>query len=116
MRDGEFLGTEQYITQRTTLVTRYFGSDTTLCVVATNGKFSREQTTKLAMMAQDGIARAIRPSHTLFDGDVVFALSMARTVKRKVDVNIAGAVAARLVARAIERGVRAANEQTAIKP
>lgn len=108
-RPEAYLDTEAYIGARTTLVTRYFGMDTTLCVVATNAPFNREQTTKLAMMAQDGIARAIRPSHTMFDGDVVFVLSVSGGAVPKVDVNIAGSLAAQLVSKAIVRGVCAAN-------
>lgn len=104
--DG-FLGTEEWLTQQTHLETRYFGMDTTLCVVATNAVFSREQMTKIAMMAQDGIARATRPSHTLFDGDVVFAMSLLGD--RQSDVNIVGSLAATLVSKAIVRGVMAAN-------
>jgi L-aminopeptidase/D-esterase-like protein len=107
-----FLYTEEFILTKTQVTTRYFGMDTTLCVVATNARFSREETTKLAMMAQDGIARAVRPSHTQFDGDVVFALSMAGNVDRRVDVNIAGSVAARLVSQAIVRGVSVGNDMS----
>jgi L-aminopeptidase/D-esterase-like protein len=106
-KKNQFLDTEAYLAKKRKIATRFFGMDTTLCVVATNARFSREQTTKVAMMAQDGIARVIRPSHTMFDGDVVFALS---TGKKKVDVNIVGTLAARLVARAINRAVRAGNE------
>jgi L-aminopeptidase/D-esterase-like protein len=111
-RDGDgsqgFLGTEEWMFEQERLDTRYFGMDTTLCVVATNAGFSREQMTKIAMMAQDGIARAARPSHTMFDGDVVFTLS---TGKLESDVNIVGAMAAKLVCVAIIRGVRAANQK-----
>jgi L-aminopeptidase/D-esterase-like protein len=104
---GGFLGTEEWLYEQEQLDTRYFGMDTTLCVIATNAGFSREQITKVAMMAQDGIARAARPSHTMFDGDVVFALS---TGDRRSDVNVVGAMAARLVCRAIVRGVRGSND------
>lgn len=107
--EGELLDTESYIAGLTELGTRYFGMDTTLCVVATDGAFTREQITKVAMMAQDGIARVIRPSHTMFDGDVVFALSTrsraGEPVAASVDVNIVGSAAARLVETAIVRGV-----------
>jgi L-aminopeptidase/D-esterase-like protein len=101
-----FLDTEAFLAKQQRLDTRFFGMDTTLCVVATNARLTREQATKLAMMAQDGIARVIRPSHTMFDGDVVFALS---TGHKKIDVNVVGSVAARLVARAINKSVHASN-------
>jgi L-aminopeptidase/D-esterase-like protein len=101
-----FLDTEAHITGLREFDTRFFSMDTTLCVVATNARFTREQITKMAMMAQDGIARVVRPSHTMFDGDVVFALSLG---ERQVDVNVVGSIAARLVASAIVRAVCAAN-------
>jgi L-aminopeptidase/D-esterase-like protein len=106
----EFLDTERFMRTQRRIETRFFGMDTTLCVVATNARFSREQVTKLARMAQDGIARAIRPSHTLFDGDVVFALSLG---DKEIDVNIAGSIAAQLVVGAIIRGVRMSNDGSA---
>jgi L-aminopeptidase/D-esterase-like protein len=56
-------------------------------------------------MAHDGLARAIRPAHTMLDGDTIFALSTGR---RRADVNIIGAYAAEVFAQAIVRGVRAA--------
>ena len=54
-------------------------------------------------MAHDGLARAIRPSHTLRDGDTLFALS---TGKRKADINAVGILAAEVVAQAILNAVR----------
>jgi L-aminopeptidase/D-esterase-like protein len=107
-RREAFVNTERHIAERTELATRYFGMDTTLAIVATDAAFTREQVTKIAMMAQDGIARVVRPSHTMFDGDVVFALSTGAR-KEPIDVNIVGSVAARLVAEAIVRGVCLAN-------
>lgn len=76
--------------------------NTVIGVVATNALLTKEQVNKVAQMAQDGIARAVRPAHTMFDGDTLFALS---TGKRKVDVNIVGAYAAEVVAQAIVRAV-----------
>lgn len=77
-------------------------SNTTLSVVATNALLTKEQCTKLAQMAQDGFAKAIRPAHTMYDGDIVFALS---TGNKKADINFIGAVACELVAESIVRAV-----------
>lgn len=87
---------------------RFPVTNTTLGVVATNAHLTKEQVTKVAQMAQDGIARAVVPSHTMFDGDVVFALSLAQDEKISADVSALGAVAAELMALAIIRGVQAA--------
>jgi L-aminopeptidase/D-esterase-like protein len=78
---------------------------TMIGVVATNAQLSKEQTNKIAQMAQCGVARTVRPAHTMLDGDILFALS---TGTQPADVNIVGAFAAEAVAEAVLRGVRAA--------
>ena len=80
-------------------------TNTTLAVVATNARLDKAGATKTAQMAQDGLARAIRPAHTHFDGDTVFALS---TGDVQADLSLVGALAADVLARSIVRGVRAA--------
>lgn len=80
-------------------------SNTVIGVVATNARLTKEDTNKVAQMAQDGLARAIRPAHTLFDGDTIFALS---TGDYPADVNVVGAFAAEVFAQAIVRGAQAA--------
>jgi L-aminopeptidase/D-esterase-like protein len=80
-------------------------SNTVIGVVASNARLDKEETNKVAQMAHDGLARAIRPAHTMYDGDTIFALSTGR---RRADVNIVGAFAAEAVAQAIVRAVRAA--------
>jgi L-aminopeptidase/D-esterase-like protein len=83
-------------------------TNTTLTVVATDASLTREHATKVAQMAQDGIARAIYPAHTMYDGDVVFALSVG---DKHADLNALGTVAADLVAQAIVRAVKVGNSQ-----
>jgi L-aminopeptidase/D-esterase-like protein len=74
--------------------------NTVIGVVATNARLDKEQVNKVAQMAQDGLARTIRPAHTMLDGDTIFALA---TGEKKADVNIVGAFAAEVVAQAILR-------------
>jgi L-aminopeptidase/D-esterase-like protein len=81
------------------------GSNTVIAVVATNARFDKAQATKMAQMAQDGSARALRPAHTMLDGDTVFALA---TGQRKADLSTVGAYAAEVLAQAIVRAVKAA--------
>lgn len=78
---------------------------TTLVVVATNVAFSKTQLTKIAMMANCGAARAIRPYHTTGDGDQLFAVSTRRLVRDDVNVTMIGTLAAEVVADAVLRGV-----------
>jgi L-aminopeptidase/D-esterase-like protein len=79
------------------------GRNTTLAVVATNVRLSKVGATKLAQMANLGVARTIYPVHTLFDGDVTFALSLGDA---QADVNALGVAAASAVAQAVVRAVR----------
>jgi L-aminopeptidase/D-esterase-like protein len=79
--------------------------NTVIGAVATNAKLTKTQATKIAQMAQDGLARTIRPAHTMLDGDVIFALS---TGTKKADVSIIGACAAEVMAQAILRAVKMA--------
>jgi L-aminopeptidase/D-esterase-like protein len=80
-------------------------ANTVIGVVATNAKLTKAQATKVSQMAQDGIARTIRPAHTMLDGDAIFALS---TGTRKADVTTVGAFAAEVMAQAIIRAVKTA--------
>ena len=82
------------------------GQNTTIGVIATNARLTKVQATKVAQMAQDGLARAIYPAHTMDDGDVVFALATGGI--ENDDVSRIGALAADAMVEAILRGVRAA--------
>jgi L-aminopeptidase/D-esterase-like protein len=84
------------------------GANTTLAVVACNADSSTVECQRIAMMAQDGIARAVRPAHTPFDGDTVFAvasgaLPLGSVLSRPAHVARMGSAAADCLARAIGR-------------
>jgi L-aminopeptidase/D-esterase-like protein len=86
------------------------GANTTLGVVACTANLTTVECKRVAMMAQDGLARAIRPAHTLFDGDTVFALASGKVTlgdsqERMYDIGRIGSAAADCVARAIARAV-----------
>jgi L-aminopeptidase/D-esterase-like protein len=80
-----------------------FASNTTIAVVATNARFTKPQARRIAIMAQDGMARAINPIHTMYDGDTVFCLATGAV---DADVTVAGALAAEALAHAIASAVR----------
>ena len=80
-------------------------SNTVIAVVATNARFTKAEATKVAQMAQDGLARSIRPAHTLLDGDTVFALA---TGLKKANATIVGAYAAEVLSLAILEAVKTA--------
>ena len=80
-------------------------SNTVIGVIATNARLTKAEATKVAQMAQDGLARSIRPAHTQFDGDSIFALA---TGEVKADVTMVGAFAAEVMSEAIIRAVKMA--------
>ncbi len=82
-------------------------SHTTIGIVATNATLTKEQVNVVAGMAHDGMARAVRPAHTQYDGDTLFALATGAGAVG-ADVNVVGAWAAEVVARAIVRAVHLA--------
>jgi L-aminopeptidase/D-esterase-like protein len=86
------------------------GENTTIGVVATNAKLSKSLAARMALMADDGYARAISPSHTNGDGDTIFSLATGRW-DGNADITVIGALAAEAVADAI---VRAATQATGV--
>ncbi len=77
-------------------------TNTTIAVVATNGDFTKPQCNKLAQIAQNALARRIKPVHTTIDGDTVFALS---TNAVSADLNLAGTMAVDALEKAILNAV-----------
>jgi len=83
------------------------GGNTTIGIVATNAVLTKAEATKVAQMAQDGLARTIYPAHTTRDGDTVFSLATG-VWSGTPDVTVIGALAADAIAEAILRAVRSA--------
>ena len=87
------------------------GAHTTLAVIATDAPFSKAGLTKIAQMAHDGLARAIRPAHTPFDGDIVFVCSTAARPAPEGSsrqIALVGALSADTLVRAVLKAVRLA--------
>ena len=100
-----FLDTEQVACQKIDVVENKFVTNTTLGVVITNAQFDKTRLCKIAGMAHDGYARAIRPVHTTADGDSIYAVSLGTV---QADQDVVGALGAQVMAEAILRAVRAA--------
>ncbi|GJL90732.1 P1 family peptidase [Hyphococcus sp.] len=87
------------------------GANTTIAIVATNAGLTNNEAKRIAMMAHDGIARAVRPAHTAFDGDIVFAIATAtRQLSNEPQIRHGlvariGAAASDCLTRAIARAV-----------
>ncbi|HEX7733342.1 MAG TPA: P1 family peptidase [Ktedonobacteraceae bacterium] len=91
--------------------------NTTIAVVATNAALSKEEASKVAQMAHNGLAQTLRPAHTMFDGDTVFALALGARANRQsnrdnaaLQTSMLGAAAATVLARAIVKAVQHAEE------
>jgi L-aminopeptidase/D-esterase-like protein len=78
-------------------------TNTTIVVVATNARLTRERAHLLAIAAHDGLARAVRPAHTMWDGDTVFTLATGTT---EAEQSVLERMAEEAVADAIRRAVR----------
>jgi len=100
-----FIGTESVWMNNEDTTRSFLATNTTLAVVACNGKLNKSQMTKVAQMAHDGLARVIDPIHTMCDGDTVFALA---TGAIDADVNIVGYIAQKVLSIAVLRAIRAA--------
>ncbi|MGA2566507.1 MAG: P1 family peptidase [Pseudolabrys sp.] len=110
-QNGEFggRGTSAQVTPADLAIRAKGGpqENTTIAVIATDAKLNKAQCNRLAVMAQDGLARAIYPVHTPLDGDVVFAAALGAKALADPHFGLAelGMVAANVMARAIARGV-----------
>lgn len=109
---GKIISTEEEMYAQLDDKRNLFSGNTTLGCVVTNARLTKTQATKLASIAHNGYARSIRPVHTMADGDTIFALSTA-----EVDVmpDAVGALAAEVIARAVNRAVLAAKPGYGLK-
>ena len=98
---GRFIDTRRFLMENGGLNDAVTGN-TTIGVIATNARLNKEQANKIASMAHDGLALAIRPVHTMLDGDTLFTLA---TGKIEADVNVIGTAAVEAVARAVVNAV-----------
>ena len=102
-KDGKTLeNTEEIMIQTSTAQKNLFSGNTTIGVIATNAKLTKAQASKLASMAQNGYARTMRPAHTMFDGDTIFAVSLGDV---DAELSVVGLMAARAMERAVVSAV-----------
>ncbi|MFG0212602.1 P1 family peptidase [Brevibacillus porteri] len=83
------------------------GTNTTIAVVASNAHLSKAEANKVAQMAHDGLARTIRPIHTMYDGDTIFAVATGGV---EASVDLVGALSADVLAEAVIQAVKHAEE------
>ncbi len=109
---GQFVNTVQAMQGEMSNFAGAF-TNTTIGVVATNARLNKEGANKIAQMAHDGLAMAIRPVHTMWDGDTIFALATG-AAEKETEVSIVGAVAAQVMSRAVVRAVEQATSLAGI--
>lgn len=100
-----FLALDQEMYRSYEVVENRFTGNTTIGAIITNAKFDKSRLCKIAGMAHDGYARAIRPVHSSADGDSIYALSTGTIA---ADLDMVGTLAAEVMAEAILRGVKSA--------
>lgn len=110
--NGELLGSEQAFFETMLNMQKLFSGNTTLGAVVTNAALDKAALNKVASMAHNGYARAIRPVHTMADGDAIYALSTGNAAG---DVNLVGALSAYVMGKAIGRAVQAAEPCCGLK-
>ena len=101
----ELADTSETLKGSLTPVANRFAGNTTLGVIITNAKFTKAQLCKIAGMGHDGLARAVRPVHTSFDGDSLYAVSVGEV---EADQEAVGTLAAEAVNEAILRAAESA--------
>jgi L-aminopeptidase/D-esterase-like protein len=101
--DGSFVGMLSLLKSMALAEPPPNRENTVIGCVATNAKLTKAHTYKVAQMAHDGIARAINPAHTMFDGDAIFALA---TGEIPANASVIGAFAAEVMAQAIRSALR----------
>ncbi len=107
-----FAGTENVMMANYDNKKNLFSGNTTIGVVATNGEFTKSEINKIASMAHNGYARTMRPAHSIFDGDTIFALS---TGKVQADISTVGFLAARAMEQAVINAIKSAKSLYGIK-
>lgn len=98
-----FVDTEEVMISRYSEKRNLFSGNTTIGVVVTNGKFTKAEMNKIASMAHNGYGRTMRPAHSMFDGDTIFAMATGTV---EADLSVVGLLAARVVEQAVLRAVK----------
>lgn len=104
--EKSFISTEELMIKNYMHKSNAFNGNTTIAAVITNAKLTKTEANKVASMAHNGFGRVIRPSHTMYDGDAIFALSVGNV---EADVNVIGLLAANVIEQAVLNGIKNAS-------
>lgn len=109
---NKFLDTEKTMINNYHDRTNLFSGNTTIGAIVTNAKFNKAEITKIASMAHNGFGRTMRPAHSIYDGDTIFALS---TGDVEADLSVVGLLAAQVMEKAIINAVKCADSAYGLK-
>lgn len=103
--ENEFAGSEKLLLEQYKRNTDIFSGNTVIGCIMTNANLTKAQSTKLAALGQNGVARVIRPAHTVFDGDTIFTMCSGKVDTR---LDAVGILACRAVENAIIDAIKSA--------
>lgn len=106
------IGTESEMVKAYGQRKNVFSGNTTIGLIVTNGSLTKSEANKLASMAHNGYGRAIRPAHSIFDGDTIFTMATGQV---NADINVIGFLAAKAMEKAIVKAVKSADSAYGIK-
>lgn len=112
LKDDKFMDTEKVMISNYDDKTNLFSGNTTIGAIVTNGKFTKAEINKIASMTHNGYGRTMRPAHSIYDGDTIFALS---TGDVEADLSVVGMLAADVMGKAVVRAIKSAETLHGIK-
>ncbi|WP_160672784.1 P1 family peptidase [Clostridium sp. C8-1-8] len=107
-----FVNTEEVMISQYSKKNNVFNGNTTIGIIVTNAILTKAEANKIASMAHNGFGRTMRPAHTMVDGDTIFTMA---TNKVQADINVVGLLAARVMEKAILKGVKNATSDYGFK-
>lgn len=106
------IGTERVLMEMYKSPRDVFKGNTTIGVVATNGRFTKAEANKIASMGHNGFATSIKPAHTIFDGDTIFTMATGMV---ESDINVVGYLGAKAMERAVVKAIKSAESAYGFK-
>ena len=112
LKDNKLVSSEETLYNLIEKPTNLFKTNTTLGVILTNARYNKTELTKISQMAHNGYARAIRPVHTMADGDSIYSMSLGNV---ESDINVVGTLASTVMANAILKAAKSSKSYNNIK-
>ncbi|MEG0856612.1 MAG: P1 family peptidase [Terrisporobacter sp.] len=112
IKENKFMDTEKIMISNYHDRTNLFSGNTTIGAIVTNAKFDKSEITKIASMTHNGYGRTMRPAHSIYDGDTIFAMS---TGDVEADLSVVGMLAANVMEKAVVQAIKNADTLHGVK-